>query len=109
MPRYCILADHAPNICPSSNGKTRARAMEALAPDAMQRVAQAVGLTFVVDPLHLDPSHRTVAVVDAPTVEAVAQFVYETGLAQWNTVEVAPMTPVSEMMARVNDFPVVYD
>ena len=78
MSQYCVLADHTPDICPSSNGKTRARAMEALAPDAMQKVAASVGLSFVVEPLHLDPSHRTVAVVEAPTVEAVAQFVYET-------------------------------
>jgi|GEM_PF-637303 len=109
MPHYCVLADHTPDICPSSNAKTRARAMEAMAPEAMQKVAGSVGLTFVVEPFHLDPGHRTIAVVDAPSVEAVAQFVYETGLSQWNTVEVAPITPIGEMMARVNDFPVVFD
>ena len=108
MPQYCVLADHSPDICPSSNGRTRARAMEALAPEAMGKVAESVGLTFVVEPLHLDPGHRTIAVVDAPSVEAVTQFIYETGLSQWNTVEVCPVTPVGEMMARVNDFPVVY-
>jgi len=108
VPQYAILADHTPDICPSSNAKTRARAMEGLGPENVPKVAQSVGLTFVVEPLHLDPSHRTMAVVDAPSIEAVTQFVYETGLFQWNTVEVYPVTPIAEMMATIDDSPIVF-
>ncbi len=65
-------------------------------------------MRFEVDPLHLDPGHRTVAVVEAPNIEAVAKLVYDTGLSQWNTVEVCPVTPVAELMARVDEFPIVF-
>lgn len=108
MPQYVILADHSPEVCPSSNARTRARALEGLG-KLLPELAQAAGVVFTVEPLHLDPGHRTVAVVDAPNIEAVAKLVYDTGLSQWNTVEVCPTTPTAEMMARVDDFPIVFD
>ncbi len=48
------------------------------------------------------------SVVDAPSIEAVTKLVYDTGLSQWNTVEVCPVTPVADMMANLDDFPIVF-
>ncbi len=39
----------------------------------------------------------------------MAQLVYDSGLSQWNTVEVCPTTPVAEMMANVDAFPIVFE
>jgi hypothetical protein len=108
MPQYVVLADHTPDLCPTSNAKTRARAMEGLNPDAQQKALKASGVTLVFGPMHLDPSHRTVVACEAPSVEAVVQFVYESGLFQWNTVEVSPITPIEEMMGNLQDWPIVY-
>ena len=108
MPKYAILAEHPASICPSSNARSRARALEGMG-QQLPKLAKAAKVTFEVGPLHLDPGHRTIAVVDAPTVEAVSQLVMDTGLSQWNTVEVCPVTPIQELMARVNDFPIVFD
>jgi hypothetical protein len=47
--------------------------------------------------------------VQAPSVEAVAKLVYDSGLSQWNTVEVFPVTPVADLMARIDEFPIVFD
>ena len=109
MPQYAMLADHSPDICPGSNARTRARALEGLSPENMQKAAADAGLSFVVEPLHLDPGHRTIAVVEAPSIEAVTQFVLATGLFQWNTVETYPVTPIAEMMATVTELPTVFD
>jgi hypothetical protein len=38
----------------------------------------------------------------------VTQLVYATGLSRWNTVEVCPTTPVADMMAHLEDFPIVF-
>jgi hypothetical protein len=108
MPKYVILADHSPDICPSSNARSRKRAQEGLG-EQLPKLAQAAGVRFEVGPLHLDPGHRTMSVVDAPNVEAVAQLVYDSGLSQWNTVEVCPTRPVQELMAEVDRFPIVFD
>ena len=108
MPQYVILADHSPDICPSSNARTRARAVEGLGQN-LPKLSEKHAVTFLTGPLHLDPGHRTVSVVEAPSVEAVAELVYESGLSQWNTVEVCPTTPVPEMMGRLGDFPIVFE
>jgi hypothetical protein len=108
VPKYVVLADHSPDICPSANARTRARAMEGMGMQ-LPKLAEEAGMKFLVEPLHLDPSHRTVAVVEAPSIEVVNNLLLEVGLTQWNTVEVSAVTPVAELMARVEDFPVVYD
>ena len=66
-------------------------------------------MSFVVPPLHLDPTHRVIAVVEAPSIETVTEFVMATGLFQWNTVETFPVTPIADMMARVAEFPAVFE
>jgi hypothetical protein len=108
MPQYVVLADHSPDICPSSNARSRARALEGLG-QLMPKLAADAGVTFLVGPLHLDPGHRTVAVLEAPNIEAVTELVYATGLAQWNNVEVCPTRPVQELIERIDDFPIVFE
>jgi hypothetical protein len=108
MPKYVILADHTADICPSANARSRRRALEGLG-EQLPKLAEAAGVRFEVGPLHLDPGHRTVSVVDAPSIEAVTQLVYDTGLSQWNTVEVCPTTPVPELMANMDRFPIVFE
>jgi len=39
----------------------------------------------------------------------VTKWVFETGMFQWNTVEVSPATPIEEMMAIVLESPIVFD
>ena len=108
MPQYVILADHSPDICPSANARSRARAVEGMGQN-LPKLSEEAGVTFLTGPLHLDPGHRTIAVVEAPSVEAVTQLVYDSGLSQWNTVEVCPTTPVSELMADLGRFPIVFE
>jgi hypothetical protein len=108
MPQYVILAEHTPDVCPSSNAKVRARAQEGMG-QLLPKLAESAGVKFEVGPLHLDPGHRTISVVEAPNIETLSQLVYDVGLSQWNTVELCPVTPVAELMARVEDFPIVFD
>jgi hypothetical protein len=108
MPQYVILADHSADICPSSNARSRARAQEGMG-QLLPKLAQEAGVTFQTGPLHLDPGHRSISVVDAPNIETVTKLVFDVGLSQWNTVEVAPVTPVAELMADLERFPIVFD
>ena len=105
MPQYAILAEHSPEVCPTSNSKSRVRAIQGLGQD-MPRLAAEASITFVSGPLHLDPSHRFIAVVDAPNIEAVTQLVHATGMSQWNTVEVCPVLPLADMMGDLDAFPI---
>lgn len=75
----------------------------------LPKLSEEAGVIFLTGPLHLDPGHRTISVVEAPSVEVVVQLVYDSGLSQWNTVEVCPTTPVPEMMANLDRFPIVFE
>ena len=108
MSQYVLIADHTPDLCPSSNAKVRARALEGLNPDNVEAVGQPLGLKILFGPLHLDPSHRTLAVIDAPAIEAVNKWVIATGMFQWNTVEVSAVTPIEEMMPIIMSQPIVF-
>ncbi len=109
MPQYVIIAEHSAHTCPSSNARVRARAMEGLG-KLLPKLAQEAGVTFPVAPLHLDPGHRTLTIAEAPNIEAVTKLVFDTGLSQWNTVEVCPVTPVAELMADMEQrYPIVFD
>ena len=108
MPQYVLLADHSPETCPTANARVRARAIEGMT-QLLPKMARERGVTFQAGPLHLDPAHRMIAVLEAPSVEVVTQLVFDIGLSQWNTVEVWPATPTSERMGNMDDFPVVYD
>jgi hypothetical protein len=39
-------------------------------------------VTFQTGPLHLDPGHRMIAVVGAPSIEAVTKLVFDIGFSQ---------------------------
>jgi len=107
LPQYVILAEHTPDICPTTNGRVRARAREGLV-ELLPKLSKDAGVTFKAGPLHLDPGHRMIAFVDAPSIETVTKLVFDTGLSQWNSVEVCPATPSSERMLRVDEFPTLY-
>ena len=66
-------------------------------------------MVFQVGPMHLDPSHRTIAVLEAPSIEVVTKLVFDIGLSQWNDVEVCVATPSAERVAQMDDFPIVFD
>jgi hypothetical protein len=46
-------------------------------------------------------SHKIVVVVDAPSVEAVRDFGMESGLVQWNEIEVSPCWTMEEALKQV--------
>jgi hypothetical protein len=84
MPKYVVISKHPPNSCPSANAILRKRG-EKLGAD-IPPLMQKHGIKAEVI-LHLDPGHKTLFVLDAPTSEAVRDMLYEGGLQQWNDFE----------------------
>ena len=66
-------------------------------------------MKLMVDVLHLDPGHRMIAVVEAPSIEVVAKLVNDIGMSQWNTAEVCPAKPSADWIADIDKFPILYD
>jgi hypothetical protein len=99
MPRYAILGDHTPLSCPGSSKSAEAFAAEALG-EKLPQLAEKLGVKLEGPPLHLDPSHRTLILAEAPNAEAMRDFVMESGLSQFNNLDFYLVTPVPELIQR---------
>jgi hypothetical protein len=108
MPQYVLIATHEADRCPASSARLRAAVEKAMMED-LPRASQELGVEFAVGPLHLDPGHTTIAVLNAGNIEAVSKLAFESGLTQWNTVQVYPATPVPELMANTAHIQPIFD
>ena len=105
MPRYVVISNHPPNSCPSANKvlRERGKTMEADLMPHMQKHKVKPELM-----LHLDPGHRVLWVVDAPSAEAVRDLIYESGLGQWNDFEFYLTSTLEGITAQVDKLPTVW-
>jgi hypothetical protein len=97
--QYVILGQHPPDLCPTSNGKTRERVQQMM---TQMEAAQQKHQVRVLSGHVLGASHRMVVLTEAPTVEAVRDFVMETGLVQWNSVEIYPSWALDEAIKQAS-------
>jgi hypothetical protein len=96
---YVMLGQHPPDLCPTSNAKTRERVQQMMTQlDAAQKTHQVRVLSGHV----LGVSHRMVVILEAPNVEAVRGFAMETGLVQWNSLEIYPSWGLEEAIQEAN-------
>ncbi len=100
---YVALMRHSPESCPDSNTKVREQAQQALGK------MEELGKKHQVQPksMHvLAPAHLMVAIFEAASVEAVRDFLMESGLAQWNDTELYPSQPPQEAMQATTPPPI---
>jgi len=71
----------------------------------MPQLAQKLGGKIVVGPLVVGATHETVALMEAQNVEAVQEFVLQSGLVQWNTVRVESARPLEEALKEIERVP----
>ncbi|MGA2303165.1 MAG: hypothetical protein ABSH29_03085 [Acidimicrobiales bacterium] len=64
-----------------------AHASEEALGDRFPKKCQELGVVISVGPLHLDPSHQTLTVAEAPNIETVNRALRERGLAHFNDIE----------------------
>ena len=96
---YVVLGQHPPDLCPTSNAKTRERVQPMMTPlDVAQKKHQVRVLSGHI----LGVSHRMVVLTEAPNVEAVRAFAMETGLVQWNSVEIYPSWGFDEAIQQAS-------
>jgi hypothetical protein len=105
MPRYAILQSHPPDNCPLTSKAVRDFAMEYL-PKIGENAAKHGVTVHNYD--HLDPAHRALLLLDAPTAESARDFVFEAGFMHFTEMEFFLVTPVDELVQRAMDMPTVF-
>jgi predicted RecB family endonuclease len=105
MGTFAVIAEHPPQLCPTSNSRTR-QMMNEGAPRIPQ-LAERLGVEIVTLRV-FGPDHILLAVVDANDIEAVRDFIFQTGLIQWNTTNIHPTYSMEEALARVNEMETIF-
>lgn len=103
MPLYVVRLTHPPDQCPISNTKVRQMMVKG-APE-IPKMAQKMGIKFVVGPLVIGAEHDGLAVVEANQLETVQDFVLQSGLSQWNSVRVSQAVPLDEALKQLDKAP----
>ena len=105
MTTFAIIAEHPPNLCPTSNARTRGL----LKAGASQIPQLAEGLGVGIDTLRIfGPDHIILAVVEASDIESVRSFALQSGLMQWNTVRIHATYSIDEAVAMVDEVEAIF-
>lgn len=103
--QFVVLADHSPDMCPTSNAKIREMMKQGA--KEIPNVASKLGVK-VISINVFGPEHRLMALLEANDIEAVRNFTMESRLVQWNVVHVHATWTVEEALARAAQLPTMF-
>jgi hypothetical protein len=106
MPQYVVLQSHPPGDCPVASKAAR-EWVKKMFPQ-MQRIAEEMGVKFVIPYLHLDPAHKGLLVLEAPSAETVRDFVVRAGHFHYLDMELYLVTPISDLLQHMDEVPTIY-
>ena len=98
MSLFVVISTHTSDQCPSANAKVRQ--LTSAFPKVVQELTQKLGIKILAGPF-TSVSHRGFVIMDAPNVEAVWAYVTESGMVQWNSVDVVPVKAHAETQKEV--------
>lgn len=105
MATFAVIAEHPPELCPTSNAQTRKMLREGAA--QVPRLAEQLGIDIVTLRV-FGPDHVVLAVVDATDIETVREFILQSRLIQWNTTEVHATYSMEEALAKSDELEAIF-
>jgi len=105
MSTFAVIADHPPNLCPTSNAQTKKIMKEGAG--QIPQLAEKLGINIVTLRV-FGPDHIILAVVEADDIESVRDFALQSRLMQWNTVKINPTYSMEEALALIDDAETIF-
>jgi hypothetical protein len=99
MATFAIIAEHPPNLCPTSNAQTRQIMKEGAG--QIPQLAEQLGINIVTLRI-FGPDHIVLAVVDADDIDSVRDFALQSRLMQWNTVKIHATYSMEEALPLID-------
>ena len=102
MPQYAIIGSHPAADCPLTNQAVRdfLMGMAPKWPDLETKLG-VKSLSW----LHLDPNHKSIQIFEATSAEAVRDFLYQGGHAHFLELDFHLVTPIEELLHKLDQFP----
>jgi hypothetical protein len=105
MGTFAVIAEHPPELCPTSNAKTRQMFKEGAG--QIPQLAEQLGINIVTLRI-FGPDHIVLAVVDAEDIDSVRNFALQSGLMQWNTVKIHATYSMEEALPLVDSLEPIF-
>ena len=105
MPKYVVISNHPPMSCPSAD-KTLRELGNNLGTDMPKLLEKHKIKPEAI--YHLDPGHKIVWILEAPSAEAVRDFYYDGGLTRWNDFEFYMASSLEEVTSWVQRLPTIW-
>ena len=100
MATFALIAEHPPDLCPTSNAQTRQMLKQGAG--EIPQLAEQLGVH--IETLRIfGPDHIILMVVEADDIESVRKFALQSRLMQWNTVKISATYSIEEAVAMVDE------
>jgi len=103
--QFVVIAEHSPELCPTSNAKTRQMMKEGA--ERIPEVAGKLGVNIITIRV-FGPDHIVLAVVEADGIEPVRDFMFESRMIQWNTTRIHATYSLEEALEKADALPTMF-
>ena len=73
----------------------------------MEKLGKKLGVEYLAGPL-ITTEHKSYSIVKAKNVEAVRNFLVESGLIQWNSIDVVHGVTMDQALEEINKLKPIY-
>jgi len=105
MSQFAIIAEHPPQLCPTSNAQTRQIFQQGAG--QIPQLAEELGVNIITLRV-FGPDHVIVAVVESEDIGSVRDFALQSRLMQWNTVKIHATYSMDEAVALVDEVEIIF-
>jgi hypothetical protein len=105
MATFALIAEHPPDLCPTSNAQTRQIMKEGAG--QIPQLAEQLGLSIVTLRI-FGPDHIILAVLEADNIDSVRDFAFQSRLMQWNTVRIHATYSMEEALGLIEDVETIF-
>jgi hypothetical protein len=99
MATFAVIAEHPPDLCPTSNAQTRQMMKEGA--EQIPQLAEQLAINIVTMRI-FGPDHIILAVVEADDIDSVRNFALQSRLMQWNTVKIHATYSMEEALPLID-------
>jgi hypothetical protein len=105
MATFALIAEHPPQLCPTSNAQTRQILKEGAGqiPQLAKQLGVEIGVLRI-----FGPDHIILAVVDADDIDSVRNFALQSRLMQWNTVKINATYSIEEAVTLIDEVEAIF-
>lgn len=105
MATFALIAEHPPDLCPTSNAQTRRLLKEGASqiPQLAEQLGVDIGTLRI-----FGPDHIILAVVEADDIDSVRNFALQSRLMQWNTVKIHATYSIEEALVMIDEVETIF-